>query len=136
MRKAKIFEDFIEIYDDGVLTDRLPKTNDQYTTVELMLGSLEPIPDKVSPGNVPNEVSMRQGRLALLQFGLLHTVNAIIASMPGIQGDAARIEWEYATGIKRDSDLVKNLMPYLVLNGEPVTEDQMDQMFLLAETFK
>lgn len=131
MRKVKIFEDFIEIYDDGILTDRLPKTNEHYPTVELMLGSLEPIPDKVSPGNVPTEVSMRQGRLALLQFGLLQTVNTIIAAMPGIQGDAARIEWEYATGIKRDSDLVNNLMPYL-----GVSEDQIDQLFLLAETFK
>lgn len=131
MRKVKIFEDFIEIYDDGILTDRLPKTNEQYTSVALMLGSLEPIPDKVVPGNVPNEVSMRQGRLALSQFGLLQTVNTIIASMPGMQGDAARIEWEYATGIKRDSDLVNNLMPYL-----GVSEDQIDQLFLLAETFK
>ena len=131
MRKVKVFEDYIEIYDNDVLTDRLPKTNDEYNTVELMLDSLQPKPDKVMPGNVPYEVSMRQGRLALLQYNLLDTVNTIIARMPGIQGAAARIEWEYATGIKRSSALVAGLIPYLGL-----TEDQLDELFILANTFE
>ncbi len=131
MRKVKIFDEFIEIYDDGILTDRLPKTSDQYTTVELMLGSLEPVPDKVSPGNIPQEVTMRQGKLALLHFGLLETVDQIIASMPGIQGKAARIEWDYASIINRSSALVTTLLPLLGLS-----EDQIDELFSLAATFE
>ena len=127
MRKVKVFEDYIGIYDDDILTDRLPKTNDDYNTVELMLDSLQPIPDKVSPGNIPAEVSMRQARLALLQFGILGTVNTLIDAMPGITGDAARIEWEYAVSVKRDSQLVNSLMPYLGLD-----EDQLDSLFSLA----
>lgn len=130
MRKVKVFEDYIEIYDDGVFTDRLPKTNDQYPTVELMLASLQPIPDKVVPGNVPEVISMRQARLALLQYNLLDNIDVIIANMPGIEGEAAKIEWEYATEVRRDSQLVKNLIPYLNF-----TEDQMDELFSLASTF-
>ena len=132
MRKVKLFDDYFEIYDDDVLVDRLPKVTDQYFTLELHLDSLQPKPDKVVPGAVPFEVSMRQARLALLQFGMLNTVNTIIANMPpGIQGDAARIEWEYATGVKRNSQLVTVLAPMLGL-----TDDQMDQLFFLAATFE
>lgn len=131
MRKAKVFDDFFEVYDDGILTARLPLTTEEYSTVELHIASLEPVPDKVVNGNVPLEVSMRQGKLALLHYGLLETVDSIIASMPGIQGKAARIEWEYATAIKRTSPLVASLIPYLGL-----TEDQLDELFILAATFE
>lgn len=130
MRKVKLFDDYFEIYDDDILTSRLPLVNDQYTTIELHLSSLEPPPDKVINGNIPTEVSMRQGRLALQQFGLLSTVNTIMANMPGAQGAAARIEWEYATSIKRDSQMVTGLTPYL-----GITEEQLDDLFLLAASF-
>ena len=131
MRKVKTFEDFFEVYDDGILTARLPLTTDEYSTVELHIGSLEPAPDKVVPGNVPQEVTMRQGKLALLHFGLLDTVDQLISAMPGVQGKAARIEWEYATVIKRTSPLVTSLTQYLGL-----TEDQFDELFILAATFE
>ncbi len=131
MRKVKLFDDFFEVYDDGILTARLPLTTAEYSTVELHIGSLEPIPDKVVPGNVPEEVTMRQGKLALLHFGLLETIDGLIAAMPGVQGKAARIEWEYATSIKRQSTLVTSLIPYLGL-----TEDQLDELFILANTFE
>ena len=131
MRLVKTFDDYFEVYDDGELTSRLPILSDQYATVELQLSALEPVPDKVTIGNVPLEVSMRQARLALLHYGMLDSVNTIIASMPGIQGAAARIEWEYATSVKRTSMLVSALIPYLGLNT-----DQLDAMFLLASTFE
>lgn len=130
-RKVKTFEDFFEVYDDGVLTARLPLTTDEYATVELHIGSLEPVPDKVVPGNVPQEVTMKQGKLALLHFGLLDTVDQLIAAMPGIQGKATRIEWEYATTIKRQSALVTTIITYLSL-----TEDKLDELFILANTFE
>ena len=131
MRKVKVFEDFFEVYDDGVLTARLPLTTDRYPTVELHISSLEPPPNKVVPGNVPQEVSMRQGRLALLHYGLLDRVDQLISSMPGVQGKAARIEWEYATTIKRKSALVNSLISILGL-----TEDQIDELFILASKFE
>ena len=130
MRKVKTFEDFFEIYDDGILTARLPLTTDQYSTVELHISSLEPPADKVVPGNVPQEVTMRQARLACLQFGILEQLNALVAAMTGVEGKAARIEWEYASTIKRTSPLA-----LAMISQAGVTEEQLDQMFILANTF-
>lgn len=94
------------------------------------MNSLQPPPDKVVSGNVPSEISIRQARLALLHYNLLDNVNSIINSIEGPQGNAARIEWEYATSIKRDSQLVTSIIPLLGL-----TEDQIDELFILASTF-
>ena len=131
MRKVKLFDDFFEVYDDGILTSRLPLTTDQYSTVELHIGSLEPVPDKVVPGNVPVEVTMRQAKLALLQYGLLQQINTAIANMPGVQGEAARIEWEYATSVKRNALLVTQIVAAFGL-----TDEQLDNLFILAATFE
>ena len=72
-------------------------------------------------------VTMRQARLALLGAGLLDVVNTTIANMPGIEGSAARVEWEYAHEVRRDSPLVSGLAGALFL-----TEEQLDQLFISA----
>jgi hypothetical protein len=70
-------------------------------------------------------VSMRQARLALLQAGLLTSVEEAVAA-----GDeAGKITWEYATEVKRDDPLVTNLSAALDL-----TEGQLDNLFSLAST--
>ena len=58
---------------------------------------------------VPEVVTMRQARLALVGAGLLAQVNTAVANMPGDEGEAARIEWEYAQEVRRDSPLVAAL---------------------------
>lgn len=74
---------------------------------------------------IPRIVEMRQARLALLQFGLLDTVDAAItASTP-----AAKIEWEYALTINRDYALVTTMKAALNLS-----EAQLDDLFALAAT--
>ena len=55
---------------------------------------------------VPSSVTMRQARLALLGAGLLAGVDAAIDSLPSPQKEAARIEWEYASEVQRNSGLV------------------------------
>lgn len=76
---------------------------------------------------VPQAVTMRQARLALLAAGKLTTANAAIAAMPGTDGDAARIEWEYAHEVRRDSPLVVGMGAVLGL-----TDEQMDGLFIAA----
>ena len=66
----------------------------------------EYVPEVVA---VPEVVTMRQARLALLGASLLAQVNTAVANMPGAEGDAARIEWEYAQEVRRDSPLVAAL---------------------------
>lgn len=75
------------------------------------------------------EVSMRQARLALLQTGLLSQVQGAIDALESPAKEAAQIEWEYATGVERNSQLVQILSPALEL-----TEQQLDDLFTLAAT--
>lgn len=72
---------------------------------------------------IPSVVSMRQARLALLQSGLLATVDAAIAQ--GTEAD--KITWEYATEVNRNDTLVANLSMALGL-----TEQQLNDLFVLA----
>lgn len=76
---------------------------------------------------VPTAVTMRQARLALLGAGLLAQVNAAIASMAGAEGEAARIEWEYALEVRRDSPLVAGLSAALGL-----TDEALDNLYRAA----
>ncbi|WP_395055181.1 hypothetical protein [Polaromonas sp.] len=75
----------------------------------------------------PLAVTMRQARLALLRAGLLTKVNDAVTAMPGVEGAAARIEWEYSQEVQRDKALVKALVPVLGL-----TDAQLDALFLDA----
>lgn len=74
---------------------------------------------------IPSIVSMRQARLALLQAGLLSTVN--IAIQAG--GEADQIEWEYATEVNRETTLVQNMKA-----GLNLTEEDLDNLFTIAST--
>jgi hypothetical protein len=76
---------------------------------------------------VPQEVTMRQARLALLGAGNLSTINAAIAGMTGTAGDAARIEWDYSSSVKRTQPLVLQMGAALGL-----TSAQLDQLFITA----
>ncbi len=76
---------------------------------------------------VPQSVTARQARLALLAAGLLSSVEQGLAALPGPQGEAARIEWEYALEIRRDSPLLS-----AIGMGLGFTEAQIDALFLAA----
>lgn len=79
----------------------------------------------IPPTPIPTIVTMRQARLALMQAGLLATVDSTIAA--GSESD--QITWEYATEVARNSPLVINLSDSLGL-----TEQQLDDLFTLAAT--
>lgn len=76
---------------------------------------------------VPDAVSMRQARLALLKAGLLSQVNTAVANMPGAEGDAARITWEFASEVRRSDVLLAQLTDALGL-----TDTQLDDLFRQA----
>lgn len=74
----------------------------------------------------PKVVTMRQARLALLQLGLLTTIeNAIINGAD----EAMKIEWEYATEVRRDWVSLINLTTTL-----GITPTHLDDLFMLAST--
>jgi len=70
----------------------------------------------------PTAVTMRQARLALLAAGKLATVNVAIATMPGDTGEAARVEWEYATSVDRNNPLIESMSQIAELS-EPDLDD-------------
>jgi hypothetical protein len=81
------------------------------------------------PVPVPDSVTMRQARLALLQAGLLSSVDAAIDGLPEPDRSAAKIEWEYAAVVQRGSGLVPAMGAALGL-----TEAQLDDLFIQAAT--
>jgi len=76
---------------------------------------------------VPESISMRQTRLALLSAGLLEAVEARIAAMEGMTGQAARIEWEYGSEVRRDSPLLAG-----ITSGMGLTSEQVDDLIRQA----
>lgn len=86
-----------------------------------------PEPEPVSL--IPQSVTMRQARQAMLSAGILSQVDALIAAMPGDEGESARIDWNHAQEVKRDWPLIGALGPQMGL-----TEQQIDDLFIYAAT--
>lgn len=78
---------------------------------------------------VPESVTMRQARLALLGIGKLGDVETAINGLPSPQKEAAMIEWEYSQTVERNRPFVQLLAPELGL-----TEQDLDDLFMLAQT--
>ena len=74
-----------------------------------------------SPKNVPNFITMRQARLALLDAGLLDEVEAAITTPEN------RIWWDYSTTVERNHPLVDAVL--IALGKSP---EEIDQMFIEA----
>lgn len=85
-------------------------------------GVAQIIPADPIAAEVPESVDMAQARLALLMAGLLDAVNAAIAALPSPEREAAEIEWEFRSTVRRDSPLVQSLLPVLGMSDEQVDE--------------
>jgi hypothetical protein len=81
------------------------------------------------PTPIPQVVTMRQARLALLQQGLLANIQAAIDSLDEPAKSGASIEWEY-------SQTVERTRPFVLTLGEALglTDDDLDALFELAAT--
>jgi hypothetical protein len=77
---------------------------------------------------VPASVTMRRAKLALSRVGKLTAANDAIAGMAGQAGEEARIEWQYATELRRDHPLVTGIGQALGLSTAAI-----DALFVTAE---
>ena len=112
------------VVDEAIATEWVAyRANDARDGVEL-IPSL-PVPS-VAPV-VPQEVSMRQARLALLGRGVLGHVDAAIDALPSPDRDAARIEWDYSSVVARNSPLVTMMCAALGLD-----DDARAELFITA----
>lgn len=78
---------------------------------------------------VPQAVTMRQARLALLSINKLAEVAPFINSLPEPIKSKASIEWEYSQEVQRLNGSVSVIGP-----GIGLTPDQIDDLFILAAT--
>lgn len=81
------------------------------------------------PVIVPQSVSMRQAREALIRRGHIATVDSYIANMPGIEGDIARNEWDKSQVVERNRPLTLAMGQLLGLDAEA-----LDELFIFAAT--
>ena len=78
---------------------------------------VEPVPDVITP---------RQAKIALLQAGLLDDVEAAVAAIPDeTTRRIAQVEWEYAHEVRRDWPLLVQVAAQMGL-----TDVQVDELFL------
>ena len=76
---------------------------------------------------VPDEVTMRQARLALDAAGLLDAAQAVIDALPMPARKRAQIEWEYALSVRRDHPLIA-----LMIAQGLATDVEVDGLFVAA----
>lgn len=92
----------------------------QSLRINTITGETELIEIPDTAPEVPEAISMRQARLALLGAGKLGAVDTEIAALPSPEKEAAQIEWEYATEVRRDSALISQLGPALGLDDTAI----------------
>lgn len=66
---------------------------------------------------VPQVVTMRQARLALLSIGLLDQIEPAIDEMEEPARTIAKIEWDYSSEVHRDKPFVNSLGEILGLDS-------------------
>lgn len=88
---------------------------------------LPPYPAYEPVSTVPRRVTARQAQLALLASGYLPQVQAVIDALPAGVKAAAKINWDKALYVERDSPLLATLAPAVGL-----TDTQVDALFIQA----
>lgn len=119
---AKCLESYGRIQAGAVV----PSTNELYQDVQAWLDAgndWHPLPP--APVFVPQTMTARQARLALLATGKLSDVPAAINSLPSPQKEQAEIEWEYASSIERSHPFITALGAALGLSNA-----EIDQLFI------
>jgi len=99
-------------------------TDDCFGGYELVNGQWQ---QPVIPVQIPQEVTMRQARLALLENGLLANVQPAINSLPEPDKTKAQIEWEYSNALQRENPFVATLGAALGLSSQ-----DLDALFIQA----
>lgn len=77
------------------------------------------------PAPIPQTLTMRQARLALLDAGKLSSVSVAIDNLPSPQKERAQIEWEFSNEVQRTNGVVSAIGPLIGLS-----ETDIDALFV------
>ena len=86
-----------------------------------------PAPEPPPAVIIPQRITARQARLALLDAGLLDDVDDIIEALPANVRAQVRIEWDRATHVERGSPVTQ-----MVATALGLTSAQVDALFVAA----
>lgn len=130
--EQRIFAGAVDVDPDGPMPPRsTPQPPPEVVDSEVAQwssGGWRVLPEYPQPVLVvPAEVTMRQARLALLSAGVLASAEAAINAMAGPEGEAARIEWNYSSVMRRDKPFVNAIGGLLGLSSQ-----QIDELFVAA----
>ena len=93
----------------------------------------DPALDVTPPAEPAMAVSRLQAKAALLQMGLLDQVETLMGGMDAM----SQLAWREAISFDRSSPLLNALAPYLSWpDGAALTEGDIDQLFLLAQSIE
>ena len=93
----------------------------------------DPALDVTPPAEPAMAVSRLQAKAALLQMELLDQVETLMASLDAM----SQLAWREATTFHRLSPLLNALSVYVTWpDGSALTDADLDQLFLLAETIE
>lgn len=87
-----------------------------------------PTPLEPEAPAIPQTVTRYQARAALLEAGLLSTVESYFAALP--DSSLAKLAWREAPTVSRESDALRGAAAAMRL-----TETQLDSLFLRAAQF-
>ncbi len=95
--------------------------------VEAMMAQPEPVP-------VPQEISLRQFLMAADRSGILATLEALKTNeaLPSQTKRDIHFFLEYSNFIERHHPLIAQLAPVISVDGKPITEAQIDDLFRAA----
>lgn len=86
-------------------------------------------PPPPTPVQIPQEITMRQARLVLLEHDLLANVQVAINSLPEPNKTKAQIEWDYSNVLQRN-----NLFVTLLGTALGLTDVDIDNLFIEGST--
>jgi len=87
------------------------------------------IPAEIPVPQAVTQVTMKQARLALAEFGALSKVKKALAELPEPQQTLATVAWECSPTVSKDDILIQTLA---TLTG--LTAEDVDNLFELAAT--
>lgn len=82
------------------------------------------------PPDIPQAITAKQMRRALLDNGYLEQIETIIAGLKEPHRSRLRVDWQNTTEFKRDDPTIAALAPLLGL-----TDRQLDRLFIAAANF-